>query len=106
MVTRAQDGSATMERLLAVAGTLDGFELSRIDLEQRSEGDVLGKSQSGMKSHLRLLKVLRDEPLIEKARELALSLIAGDPELTKMPQLAIAVSDLANAESSAFMDKG
>ena len=106
MVTRAQDGSATMERLLAVAGTLDGFELSRIDLEQRSEGDVLGKSQSGMKSHLRLLKVLRDEPLIEKARELALSLIAGDPELTKMPQLAMAVGDLANAESSAFMDKG
>jgi ATP-dependent DNA helicase RecG len=59
-----------------------------------------------MKSHLRLLKVLRDEPLIEKARELALSLIAGDPELTKMPQLAMAVGDLANAESSAFMDKG
>ena len=52
------------ERLDAVAATLDGFELSRIDLEQRREGDVLGSSQSGTRSHLRLLRVLRDESMI------------------------------------------
>ena len=106
LVSRSAEESPAMERLHAVAGTLDGFELSRIDLEQRSEGDVLGKSQSGVKSHLRLLRVLRDEPLIEKARSVALELIQDDPELEKMPQLAIAVSKLATEETSSFMDKG
>ena len=106
LVSRSAEESPAMERLHAVAGTLDGFELSRIDLEQRSEGDVLGKSQSGVKSHLRLLRVLRDEPLIEKARSVALELIQDDPELQKMPQLASAVSKLATEETSSFMDKG
>jgi ATP-dependent DNA helicase RecG len=95
-----------MVRLRAVAGTLDGFELSRIDLDQRSEGDVLGKAQSGVRSHLRLLKVLRDEPLIEKARAVATRLIAQDPALEKSPELALAVAALREEESSTYMDKG
>lgn len=106
LVTRALEETPTMERLHAVANTLDGFELSRIDLEQRSEGDVLGKSQSGLKSHLRLLKVLRDEPVIEKARALAVELISRDPELSKMPQLAVAVGELAQAATSEYIEKG
>ena len=53
------------ERLDAVAGTLDGFALSRIDLEQRREGDVLGTAQAGRKSSLKLLQLLADEDLIE-----------------------------------------
>lgn len=61
LVTNAEPESSARVRLDAVAGTLDGFELSRIDLEQRREGDVLGASQSGSRSHLRLLRVLRDE---------------------------------------------
>ena len=95
-----------MERLNAVAGTLDGFELSRIDLDQRSEGDVLGKAQSGVRSHLRLLKVLRDEPLIEKARTVAIGIISLDPHLEKMPELARAVQALRQEEASTYMDKG
>lgn len=105
LVTSAQEGTQTMERLTAVAGTLDGFELARIDLEQRKEGDVLGASQSGGKSHLRLLRVLRDEDLIEKARVQAQKLLDKDPTLAAYPDLLDEVNKLKNQESSAFMDK-
>ncbi len=95
-----------MARLTAVAGTLDGFELSRIDLDQRREGDVLGRAQSGTKSHLRLLRVLRDEALIEEARRVANDLVSSDPKLAKHPALAAQVSLLKEEERSAFLDKG
>jgi ATP-dependent DNA helicase RecG len=106
LVSAAPEDSTAMGRLRAVAGTLDGFELSRIDLDQRSEGDVLGKAQSGVRSHLRLLKVLRDEPLIEKARSVAIQLIERDPTLERSPELALAVTKLRELESSTYMDKG
>ena len=106
LVTSADDGSVAMVRLSAVASTQDGFELSRIDLDQRSEGDVLGKAQSGVRSHLRLLKVLRDEPLIEFARSVGSKIIAEDPTLAKRPALALAVAQLRQDESSSFVDKG
>ena len=106
LVTNAAPESSAMERLTAVAGTLDGFELARIDLEQRSEGDVLGSAQSGTRSHLRLLKVLRDEDLIESARASANAIIGDDPELESTPQLAAEVARLMVEESAAFVDKG
>jgi ATP-dependent DNA helicase RecG len=106
LVSGAPEESDAMARLGAVAGTLDGFELSRIDLDQRSEGDVLGKAQSGVRSHLRLLKVLRDEPLIEKAREVGSKLVDLDPTLASMPALAGAVAHLREQEASSFVDKG
>jgi len=106
LVTNSDEESGAMVRLKAVASTLDGFELSRLDLEQRSEGDVLGKAQSGVRSHLRLLKVLRDEPLIEKARMIGSKMIEEDPDLKKSPALAAAVNALKEEESSSFVDKG
>ena len=75
LITKAPVDSLAMERLTAVAQTVDGFELARIDLDQRREGDVLGVAQSGTRSHLRLLRVLRDEDLILKAREAAQRII-------------------------------
>ena len=68
LVSRAEAGSPARERLDAVASTTDGFELSRVDLEQRREGDVLGRSQSGFRSSLQTLRVLRDEKTIVAAR--------------------------------------
>jgi ATP-dependent DNA helicase RecG len=106
LVSGAPDDSPAMARLSAVAGTLDGFELSRIDLDQRREGDVLGRAQSGTKSHLRLLRVLRDEELIEEARRVAVELITKDPKLANHPALAVQVSILKEEERSAFLDKG
>ena len=106
IVSSAAEDSDAMVRLNAVASTLDGFELSRIDLDQRSEGDVLGKAQSGVRSHLRLLKVLRDEPLIEKARLVGSKLVEEDPTLSRTPELAAAVAALRADEASSFVDKG
>lgn len=104
-VTDAAEATPAIERLSAVASTLDGFELARIDLEQRSEGDILGKAQSGTQSHLRLLRVLRDENVIIEAREVATSLITTDPTLKNVPELAREVAELREEEASTYLDK-
>ena len=106
LVTNAPGDTPARERLDAVAGTLDGFELSRIDLEQRREGDVLGAKQSGTQSHLRLLRVLRDEALIESARSDAEGVIAASPDLTSYPALAAEVALLARDAAIDYLDKG
>jgi ATP-dependent DNA helicase RecG len=105
LVTRAETGSQARERLDAVAATTDGFELSRVDLEQRREGDVLGRSQSGFRSSLRTLRVLRDEKTIVAAREAAEALLESDPDLSAAPGLAAAVADLERSGHSDFMEK-
>ena len=71
LVTGAEAGSLAMQRLEAVASTNDGFELSEVDLELRGEGDVLGRLQSGGKSSLKLLRVIKDAELIQRAKGLA-----------------------------------
>jgi ATP-dependent DNA helicase RecG len=106
LVTSAEPESPARERLDAVSKTQDGFELSRIDLEQRREGDVLGASQSGSRSHLRLLRVLRDEALIESARESAAELLAQDPSLTSYPLLKEELKKLQADAAAEFIDKG
>ena len=105
LVSSAQEDSQSMNRLKSVAATLDGFELARIDLEQRKEGDVLGRSQSGGKSHLRLLRVLRDEDLIQRAREVALKILAINSEMDHLPELKNEVAKLQSDEAARFMDK-
>ena len=105
LVSNAQENSQSMARLAAVAATLDGFELARLDLEQRKEGDVLGASQSGGRSHLRLLRVLRDEDLIEQAREVALNILSTDPQINHLPELKSEVAKLQSDEAARFMDK-
>jgi ATP-dependent DNA helicase RecG len=106
LVTNAIAETPARERLEAVAGTVDGFELSRIDLEQRREGDVLGASQSGTRSHLRLLRVLRDEELIEKARTAAQDLIATSLDLTSYPALKKELNAMAHNMAVDYLDKG
>jgi ATP-dependent DNA helicase RecG len=105
LVSRAEEGSPARERLDAVASTTDGFELSRIDLEQRREGDVLGASQSGFRSSLVSLRVLRDATTIDRAREAAEELLADDPELTAAPDLAAAVQEIERSSASGFLEK-
>jgi ATP-dependent DNA helicase RecG len=105
LVTDAEAGTPARQRLDAVAATLDGFELSRLDLEARREGDVLGASQSGRRSSLRLLSVLRDEALIEQAREEATRLVDTDPHLFANAALRRAVDALLDDERSEFLEK-
>jgi len=105
LVSYAEALSPARERLDAVAATTDGFELSRLDLDQRREGDVLGASQSGFRSSLTMLRVLRDEDTIVAAREAATRLLERDPELTGAPELARAVAELEQSRQSDFMEK-
>jgi ATP-dependent DNA helicase RecG len=103
LVTKSLADSPARARLEAVASTTDGFELSRIDLEQRREGDVLGTSQSGSRSHLRLLRVLRDEAMIEVARDEAQLLIENG--LSKHSLLEAALAKLELDTATEFIDK-
>jgi ATP-dependent DNA helicase RecG len=105
LVTGADPQSVAGERLAAVAATTDGFELARLDLELRREGDVLGQAQSGRRSSLRLLEVLRDEALITRARNAAHQLIGEDPELASHPVLAAQVAAVSADDRSDFIEK-
>jgi ATP-dependent DNA helicase RecG len=88
LLTSAEDGSLALERVTAVAATLDGFELSEIDLQLRREGDVLGQTQSGGRSSLRLLRVIEDAKVIQEARKAAEAVFATDSSLSKHSALA------------------
>ena len=105
LVTDASAGTPARERLDAVAATTDGFELARLDVEQRREGDVLGAAQSGRRSQLRLLSLLRDEDLIVSARAEATDLIARDPHLGEHPLLAAELAVLQADERTEYLDK-
>ncbi|KAF4409087.1 ATP-dependent DNA helicase RecG [Streptomyces lycii] len=106
LVTEMSAASPARARLDAVAATLDGFELSRIDLEQRREGDVLGQAQSGVRSSLRMLAVIEDEDVIAAARDEASAIVAEDPELEGYPELRSTLAALLDAERERYLDKG
>ncbi|MFJ8777067.1 ATP-dependent DNA helicase RecG [Streptomyces microflavus] len=106
LVSEAHEASPARARLSAVAATLDGFELSRIDLEQRREGDVLGQAQSGVRSSLRMLTVIDDEEVITAAREEAVAIVAADPELEHLPELRTVLAALLDKDREEYLDKG
>ncbi len=105
LVTNAPEGTVARERVDAVAATTDGFELARVDLDLRQEGDVLGSNQSGGRSSLRLLRVARDGDLIVAARELAQGLLDDDPVLASHPALVAAVRRRLDETESQFLNK-
>ncbi|MFE5026206.1 ATP-dependent DNA helicase RecG [Streptomyces sp. NPDC056656] len=106
LVSEMPEASPARARLGAVAATLDGFELSRIDLEQRREGDVLGQAQSGVRSSLRMLAVIEDEEIIADARQEATAVVAADPDLEHLPGLHTALDALLDEEREQYLDKG
>ncbi|TQL69458.1 ATP-dependent DNA helicase RecG [Nocardioides albertanoniae] len=105
LVSHAETGTPARERLDAVAQTTDGFELSRVDLDQRREGDVLGASQSGRRSSLESLRVLRDEETILRAREAAEKLLSSDADLERTPLLAERVAEIEETTSADYLEK-
>ncbi len=104
LVSEAPPASPARDRLDAVAATLDGFKLSRLDLEQRREGDVLGAAQAGRQSSLKLLRLLPDEDLIRQAREDATAVVSADPQLTGHPALREAIDELLGVQAE-YLDK-
>ncbi|WP_326643965.1 ATP-dependent DNA helicase RecG [Streptosporangium sp. NBC_01755] len=105
LVTDSPGGTPARERLDAVAATLDGFELSRVDLEQRREGDVLGVAQSGRRSSLKMLRLLRDEDVIHAARLDAETMLEADPELAGHPVLRAEIDRLLADERAEYLEK-
>jgi len=105
LVTAAEEGTLARDRVEAVASTLDGFELANKDLELRQEGDVLGSTQSGGRSSLRLVRVATDGGLITEARELAAGILAADPALASHPALRDALDRRLDETSEAFLAK-
>lgn len=105
LVTHAEPDTPALERVHAVAATTDGFALAQADLEARREGDVLGATQSGGRSKLKLLRVTRDGDLIEQARAAAAAILDGDPALDRYPALRAAIERSSDEEARAFLDK-
>jgi ATP-dependent DNA helicase RecG len=105
LVTDVWQNSRSYARLEAVASTTDGFELSRIDLETRREGDVLGVAQSGRRTSLKLLSVLRDEDIILAARHVANAIVSIDAELAEHPVLRDVVRAALESETTEYLEK-
>ncbi|WP_411373561.1 ATP-dependent DNA helicase RecG [Arthrobacter sp. MPF02] len=106
LVTALEPGHPSRRRLEAVASTTDGFVLSQEDLKLRREGDILGASQSGGRSTLKLLRVLEHGDVIASAREDAQDIVGKDPLLSRHPELADAIDKYLNPEKEAFLERG
>ena len=104
-VTGVEVGTTAFHRLKAFASTTDGFALAEADLDLRSEGDVLGASQSGRTSGLDLLRVTRDARLIATARRQAERIVDDDPQLREHRDLAAAIVERLDEEAQAFLER-
>lgn len=104
-VTGVEVGTTAFHRLKAFASTTDGFALAEADLDLRSEGDVLGASQSGRTSGLDLLRVTRDARLIATARRQAERIVDDDPRLREHRDLAAAIVERLDEEAQAFLER-
>ncbi|WP_123308929.1 ATP-dependent DNA helicase RecG [Cellulomonas sp. PhB143] len=105
LVSVAEPGAPSARRVETMAETTDGFRLAAVDLELRSEGDVLGAAQSGRGSSLRLLRVVTDAAVIEEAREDAAVVVADDPDLVAHPALAAEIADRLDPEREEFLER-
>ncbi|WP_068269824.1 ATP-dependent DNA helicase RecG [Aldersonia kunmingensis] len=105
LISETSPAGGAYARLQAVAGTNDGFELSKLDLEQRREGDVLGVAQAGAQSTLRLLKLLDHGEVVEAAQRFAREIVSADPALTEHPGLATMVGSALDRDRVEFLGK-
>ncbi|MBY6411159.1 ATP-dependent DNA helicase RecG [Rhodococcus sp. BP-252] len=105
MITQLGGGGPTAERLKSVAATNDGFELAKLDLAMRREGDVLGAAQSGTVSSLRLLSLFDDEDVIADAHDCARALFDADPQLENSPGIATMMKSAWRSDRIDFLDK-
>lgn len=105
LVSDAEPGTPAFARLEAMTQTTDGFKLANLDLELRSEGDVLGAAQSGRASSLRLLRVVKDAGLIEEARTAAADVVQASPDLTEFPELEKAIRAQLDEDQEEFLER-
>lgn len=104
--SRVQPDTLASRRLDAFTKTTDGFELAAFDLQLRESGDILGDSQSGRASSLKILDLLADEEVISQARKDAKHLVAGDPHLQQHQVLQQAIARRVSEEEQEFLERG
>ncbi|WP_122820822.1 ATP-dependent DNA helicase RecG [Varibaculum vaginae] len=102
----AQPDTLASNRLQAFTETTDGFRLAAIDLKLRESGNILGESQSGRASSLKILDLLADEAVISQARQDAKDLVRADPELEKHQILRAVISRRISEEEQEFLERG
>ncbi|OUZ09406.1 ATP-dependent DNA helicase RecG [Aeromicrobium sp. PE09-221] len=105
LVTDTAGDTLARERLDAVASTTDGFRIAQFDIDLRREGDVLGARQSGGRSSLKLLSVVRHERVIAEARDLAVRVVEQDPELSGLPALRRIVDELEASQQADYLER-
>jgi len=93
LLTRSERDSEAYQRLEAMERTDDGFELSDLDLLYRKEGDVTGLNQSGTKSRLKLLGVVRDQEIIASAQPIAKKILDTDADIESIVRLCSPIDD-------------
>ena len=71
----------------------DGFEIAEEDMKLRGPGDLEGTAQSGMPFDLKIANIVKDQELMEAAREAAAQVLQADPE-QNLPQNEIVWSHL------------
>ena len=103
LISTAEAGSLAEQRLKVIQSSHDGTQIAQADIELRGVGDVLGDAQSGGKSSFKLLRVVKDAQMIEKARSQARALLEADPNLENYPQLMGAVLDFLRANEKYLM---
>lgn len=104
--SRAQPDTLASRRLDAFTKTTDGFELAAFDLQLRESGNILGDSQSGRASSLKILDLLADEEVISQARKDAKHLVAGDPHLQQHQVLQQVIARRVSEEEQEFLERG
>ena len=106
MATWLDADHPSVTRLRAVEATTDGFLLAESDLNERREGDILGANQSGSRSTLKVLRVMKDAKLIARARQAAESLVDDNTGLSAYPGLLSAVEEWVDEDMQAFLERG
>ena len=104
--SKAQPDTLASSRLDAFTKTTDGFKLASIDLQLRESGNILGDSQSGRASSLKILDLLADEEVISQARKDAKQLVEADPQLKQHQGLQQAISKRISEEEQEFLERG
>ena len=75
----SSDGKVRLETMVR---TNDGFEISEIDLQLRGPGNIEGTQQSGILD-LKLADLMKDQHLLQEARQSVIDLFELDAELSR-----------------------
>ena len=86
LLTANEIGNDAMERMKVMTATNDGFVIAEKDLDLRGPGDIEGTRQSG-ELNFRLASIVKDRPILETAKNIAMRILSEDPDLVSAENL-------------------